>query len=628
MAGVFVLITPADMPTGAAIAHHLAELMTLFPWQRARLVEAEPGRVWLGAVVNSGDDSALDAASHRAGSLMAVVEGWFLRSRTECGAEAPISAQRHAEAAVAAYRHSGSGFAAALEGQFNAILYDAMARTVLIGNSRHEHSPLHIRAQDGIFAAATILGPLGACGLFSPVVEPRAVATFLAYGQLFADQSLLEGVRVMDQACVLEIAVESARVRATRYWDMGCIAPAPEAMSMQGHVAELASVLRVAGRLAVRRPGRYVVGLSGGLDSRLNLAAVRPHLPDLKAWTFGRPGAFDLRISGTITRLMGIEHLTYLLDPAATSRNVSDFVSTVDGCMTDAFAYQLDRARDLRDKADIVLNGYAGEVILRGVMLDLSEKHWLHWARGRLKVGPRAPHPRFEQNTDLDGALLFLKKKYGRLSGLADLTRPAPPSFTELACSELERLRASVAGYLLADAWVLENRGRRWTMMGIVSDRHFYDDGSVFYDYDFQDRCFATPVRHRRWGRLYAPLLRSLNPVLAALPSGNTGLPIDAPRARIIAGRLASRLGYRGVGSAPRLSTGAMPAVSSRSVLRDYYQNLVDDSRTRGRSWWDAGAIADRWRSHLAREIDFSAEMGLMAAVEHFARRWVDGVRS
>lgn len=624
MAGVFCLIMPAEAADSAAIAQRLASLMTLFPWQRARVIEVDPGRVWLGAIANSSDNSALDALAHRAGSVTAVVEGWFLRSRTECGAEAPIIAQRHAEAAILAYKHCGSEFAAALEGQFNAILYDAEAKKVLIGNSRHEHSPLYLREKDSAFAATTSLGPLAACGLFAPSVEPRAAATFLAYGQVYADQSLLEGVTVMNQACILEIPVEGGQVRSTRYWDMGHIAPAPEAMPMRGHVAELADVLRAAGRLVARRPGRYVAGLSGGLDSRLNLSAVAPHLPGLKAWTFGVSGASDLGTAAAICRMVGLEHLPYIIDPSATPRNVSDFVATVDGCMTAAFAYQLDRARDLRNRADIVLNGHAGEVYVCGRFLDLKEEAWVAWGRGRLRLGSRAPHPHAERNTNLNDILLFVEKKYGQLSGLADLTQPATPPFAELARAEMERLRGSVASHLLAEAWMLENRVRRWTVMGIVSDRHFYADGSIFYDYDFQDRCFATPTHYRRGGRLYLPLLRSLSPALAALPSGNTGLPIGASRMRIIAKRLGSRIRAKDAGGASRVSTGATPAAWTRGVLRDYYQSLIDDARTRSRPWWDADAIARRWEAHLNGEVDFSHELGLMAALEHFARRWVD----
>jgi hypothetical protein len=365
-----------------------------------------------------------------------------------------------------------------------------------------------------------------------------------------------------------------------------------------------------------------VVGLSGGLDSRLNLAAVAPHLPDLAAWTFGAPGASDLETAAEICRRLGMRHLTYPIDPAATPRNASDFVATVDGCMTAAFAYQLDRARDLREQADVVLNGYAGEVIVRGVMLDLKEKDWARWARGRMGLGPRAPHPRYERNASFDDRLCFLQHKYGRLSGLCPvLARPAPP-FAELAGAELERLGGAVRAGMLAEAWILENRGRRWTMMGAVSDRHFYADGSVFYDYDFQDRCFATPPRIRRGGRLYAPLLRALDPRLAEIPSGNTGLPVGASRATVVASRLAERI-MRGR-TARSVSTGASHAAWTRGVLKDHYQSLLEDARTLARPWWDGQALVGRWRAHLAGQVDFSAELGLVAAVELFTRRWVD----
>ncbi len=623
MAGVFCMVAPPGMPAAAAVARRLAALMTLFPWQCARVEEVGPGRVWLGAIVNDGAPAALDAALSVQGRAAAAVEGWFLRARQACGAEGEIAAGRHAAAALSAYRGCSDRFAGALEGQFNAIVYDGEARRIVAANSRVEHTPLYVWQGDDACLMSTSLGPMGACGLFTPRLDARAAATFLAYGQLFADQTLLEGVRVMDQASVLEWTVDEGRSRAVRYWDMGRIMPARDDLTLAQHAGELCDALRAAGRLAARRPGRYVVGLSGGLDSRLNLAAVAPHVDGLKAWTFGAPGASDLSTAGEICRLLGIEHLTYGIEPEAAPRNASDFVATVDGAVTAAFAYQLDRARDLRNRADIVLNGYAGEVIVRGHLVDLKEKDWVPWAKDRLGLGPRAPHPRAERNGTLADILMFLRRKSGRLSGLAGLTRPAAPLFDDLALPVLTKLRESVPTHLLIEAWSLETRGRRWTLMGVISDRHFYADGSVFYDYDFRDRCFATPVRIRRGGRLYPPLLRALHQGLAELPSGNTGLPVGASRARIVARRMAARLG--GAGGGKTKSTGASPAAWTRGVLRDHYQELLADPRTRGRTWWDGEALAGRWRSHLAGEIDFSAELGLIETVELFARRWVDG---
>jgi len=623
VAGCFCLITPASRADGAACARRLADAMPLFPWQRARLLETAPGRAWLGAVVNSDRAADLDRAAHTAGPLTAVVEGWLLRSREDCGAEAAIAGERYAEAVLAAYRTAGPRFAALLEGQFNAIVHDRAAGRILIGNGRHEHSPLYVWSQDGAFAAATSLGPLGACGLFAPRIDARAAAVFLGYGQLFADTALLQDVRVLPQASVCEFALAGGAPRTVRYWDMGRIAPIAADVSPRTNLHEVAETLRAAGQLAVRRPGRYVVGLSGGLDSRLCLAAVLPHLRERRAWTFGSPGAADLVIAGRICEQLGFEHLTYGIDPPATATNATDFVSSVDGCVTASYAFQLDRARSLREAGDVVLNGFAGEVIVRGGMLDLKEKDWLKWGRSRLGLGPRAPHPRFERNRDLAGVLLFLQRKYGRPGQLAALTRPACPSFAEIAGGELERLQGRVPAPMLADAWILENRGRRWTMMGIVSDRHFYADGSVFYDYDFQDRSFATPVALRRGGRLYAPLLRLLEPALAAIPYGDTGLPIGASWARIAAIRLGRRLATRR-GRDPRVSTGVAPAAWSRGELRAYYGDLIGDARTQGRAWWDGEALRERWRAHCAGELNFTAELGRIATVEHFARRWTD----
>lgn len=626
MAGAFALMLRGEWPDGGRVARLLSQAMTLFPHQRAGLLEVEPGRVWLGAVVNGPTDGELSGALRREGALAAAVEGWLLRSREACGAEDAISRQNYAGAVIAAFGAGGERFAARLEGQFNALVYDARARRLWAGNGRHAHSPLYVAESEDYCVLATNLGPLAATGLFDPRLDAEAVSIFLTYDQHFGQRCLLEGVRVLDSGSVLHVDLEGGRAQSRRYWSIGDIPPPREGLTRAQHVAELRDVVLAAGRLTCRRPGRYVVGLSGGLDSRLNLAAVLGGTRELRAWTFGAPDAPDVTVAADICRMLGIEHLVYSLDPSLVPKHAVDFVTSVDGSMTVQFAYQMERARDLGQRADVVLNGFAGEVLVRGILLDLKEKDWLPYLKYRAGLGPATPHPKVERNLDLDAVMQFTAKRHGPRRHLDRLVRVAAPNYATLIQDDLRALSRLLPWERLAEAWIWEHRGRRWTIMGIVSDRHFYQDGSIFYDYDLVDYCFSVPTKVRRGGPLYAPLLRALSPALASIPSGNTGLPIAVSPARALAARVSRRVAI-GLGRRGQVATtGADPVKWSRDELRGFWRELVEDPRTQSRSLWNGEELRGLLDAHLRGETDQTALLGQLGAVEFFARRWLDGL--
>jgi len=211
---------------------------------------------------------------------------------------------------------------------------------------------------------------------------------------------------------------------------------------------------------------------------------------------------------------------------------------------------------------------------------------------------------------------------------LAPLCANGMLPLADLVQHELETTMRSVPLEYRAEQWIHENRGRRWTMMGIVSDRHFYGDGCLFYDYDVRDACFAIPPRHRRGHRAYIMVMNRLLPHIASIDYGNTGLPATTPAwkvAAVKAGRKArDRLSF---GKRQRFvpTTGTDFNGWARTSLREFYGELIRSESLRGRAFWDGKGIGALFDAHLRGEINCGHELGLVATAELFQRRWIDG---
>lgn len=624
MAGIFCLLLPEGTRDGRPIAEKLAAGMPVFAHQTAQAHEVIPDRLWLGTVSNGPSTNGVVGQYRREGDIHCAVEGMLLRPLEAVGAAAAIKAGDHAAAVIAAYRARGVQAAAALEGQFNFVLADLSAGRLLIADSRHGHSPLFVGGDPGAggFIAASRLGPLVACGLLEAELDLEAITDFLAYGQLIDDESYVRGVSVLDSATVVEIDLRGpGSCRRRRYWDYDSLTTGEPDRDLGVVVGEVAEVLTAAIDRIMARPGRIATGLSGGNDSRLvaGLAARRGSLAF--AWTFGTPDAADVRVATEISRRLGLEHRVYPLAIEHVPDHAQALVDAVDGSLSVEFAHGLVRAADLREHADLVLNGYAGEVFVRGSMVNLGPKAWKPYGLYRMGRGPLAPRPKLAVDADLEQIGAFIAGMFGRPGSLAPMLSAQPRPLRQKVARQLEKDR-HLPWPLLVERWILEDRGRRRTMMGVVMDRHFYGDACPFYDYELHDRCLCIHPRLRHGQRLFIPLLRSLMPDLCRIPNGNTGLPPTAP-AWQVAGVKAWRRWRRRHGRAA-LSTGVRTDAAARATVGVYYADLLGEARARARPFWDGEALA----SHAAAFRDGAAvsgrELGLAVAVELFLRRWVD----
>jgi asparagine synthase (glutamine-hydrolysing) len=134
----------------------------------------------------------------------------------------------------------------------------------------------------------------------------QEVLEYILLGAMFGENTLLEGVKRVD--CVQWLRVRSGRVHhAARDtgWTSGDVAQAPvDARAKVTEALEIAD--RYYGQIASAFPGRVTAALSGGYDSRLNLALLLRHgiVPSL--FVYGAPGDTDVQIAKQICQGEGL----------------------------------------------------------------------------------------------------------------------------------------------------------------------------------------------------------------------------------------------------------------------------------------------------------------------------------
>jgi len=623
MPGIFALHLPPKRPDGAIIADRLAAAMTLFPWQQARVEEMLPQSLYLGVVVDRDRPQGAAGCHGRHGDLSCVTEGHIVRSRTDCGASAPLARGDYAEAALRAYATYGPNFATHLEGQYGILLVDCGSGRLIACHGRLGEKPLYLARPEGVTLFCSQLGPMASCGLWPTALDDEAVATFLAHGQPFGNRTHLRDVQIVATATTWELDLASGKARAQRYWTQAESGALEEHKSHAQHVADVADEVLAAARRTVRRRARYVAGLSGGSDTRIMVGLAAQLVPDLTAWTLGAPEASDVVVSDQIARKLGLKHWIYAARPDLVAEHAADFVATSDASLPVDWSYANARARDLRERgAEVVLNGVGGEVYMRGDFLTLRYRSCCDYLRYRLGRGPMAPHPWVERNHGDKAIARYIAAKFGQGTALRHLAVHDPPTIVELVLNDLKTTYHGMPPSAQVEEWIMEQRGRRRTVVSTNSDRHFYSDGSIFFDYDLLERCNVVPPRRKRFNRLFNDVLKRLLPDLARMVSANTGLPMTTPYWRFASRELVNRvLLRRGPGT---FSTGIDADNWIRNGLRDFYGDVLHDERTRTRSYWDGDGLARLFDAHQNGASNVGADLGLPVTIELFARRWLD----
>lgn len=625
MAGIFGLTTNRGFSPCLAVAETLAEEMCLFPWQTPVIIPLEHHHLILGFVTNNNKSVPRDAFSFQGNGITCVLEGYITRTRSDCGATQAVRTGHYAQAAAMAFEKFGEKFVEYLEGVFTLLLYDGKSNNLLAGNGRFANTLIFFRQEGPDFCYSTQLGPLAKCGFFKPKLHHTHLSHLLGHGQVFSRETMLEGVEAFEPATVRVHDLTKGTWSEDNYWAMGSFGHCDYSKSFHQHLDLICGSLEAAGSRITSRAGRYVSGLSGGLDSRLVTGIAARHKKDLKTWTFGSPEAPDMVSAVIISRHLGLEHLTFTTNPTLIPESSDLYSATVDGFITADFAYGLERTKALMQQADIVLNGYAGELVLGDYVVGPKPKIlWHNFRTGNL-WGPDSLSYRLVHHKTNESLARYLTALASKPTGLLPLVTSPPKTIFERILAELEKMAPKIPIEFRGEQFIHTCRGSRWTTMGIISDRHFYSDGNLFYDYDVLDCCMAAPHEMRESNRMYSAVFRKLLPELGAMPNANTGIRADASPGRVLAHKITSGIKKKLLRQpASKQVTGNDPNSWSRNYYPDHYLNLLADQRTRNREFWNGDGLERLFKKHLAGEVNVGIEFGQLASVEYFCRRWLD----
>ncbi len=530
MPGIYGFVSGRPLPDPAALARAMGSLLAAHPDQRSSAVVAPRwalGATWIPGLQPDPEPASLDG-----GLTWSAVAGEAYPSG-DAVTVPPFPVRPLLLEALAAGQPARL---AAVNGQFAGAVVDRDAATVSLACDRYALHPIYWVSRDGLFAFASEAKALLAIPGVGRELDPEGLAAFLLLGEHFADTTLLAGVRAAPAASLLRSSGGSPDIET--WWRVRYPATL-EPQEQEEAAREAGRRFRRAVDRQTAGPERIAVPLSGGLDSRICLAAVpEPRRPSVTAFTWGDPGCLD-RVFGRATALRcGVRHvdLDYRYEQLIAGAARGAWIT--DGLAGATDFHILSYVDDLAAEGGVVLNGFAGDALLGGNF---------HWRQVRGLPLEQLAEVTFQKRNDA----LPLAEAARCLRG------PARQAAGELPAAFLAALLARRQEDLLGtlDAFLLDSRVRRWTSFGTQLLRTRLVSRAPFYDNDFFDLVAQVPPDWRTDHGFYRRVLLHAFPEVARVGWQTTGFPASWPPQLM---RPLGVLARRGLGLVERLSGGAV----------------------------------------------------------------------
>jgi len=277
-----------------------------------------------------------------------------------------FSTKSDTECIVHLYEDHGLDFVQHLRGMFAIALWDVSRQRLVLARDRIGEKPLYYAADGArLFFGSECKAILQAVA--GRRVDHQAVCDYLALGYVAAPRTFFSGISKLPPAHLLTF--ESGRVTTSRYWTRA--KGSSRAIPYDAAEHELAARLEDTVRLCLKSDVEVGAFLSGGVDSSVAVALMRPHVAQLQTFAVGYRGAAagfnELQHARRVAKDFGTEHHEVIVDGGDQLHLLPKVLWHYDepnGEPTSLLVYQL--SEFVRQRVKVAVSGTGGDEIFAG----------------------------------------------------------------------------------------------------------------------------------------------------------------------------------------------------------------------------------------------------------------------
>ncbi len=516
------------------------------------------------------------------------------------------------------YGEVGERFVEPLNGSFIIAIFDVRKKKLLLATDRFGLRPLYYSVNSDKLVFGSEIKAILQDKSVPRDLDKASIIDFFHYGEILGNGTFFESVKILPPAAIA--AFHKGEFSLSSYWKLQY---SPDrSRSEDDIVRDLVKSFSHAVRRRMKEDLRYGISLSGGLDSRAILAAMKKEglLRDTLAFTHSIPRSNELRIAKEVARVAGVQHEEVLLDADDLLCFAEEAVYRTDGMANILHCYISDCFDRIREKVDVSFHGFAGDLLLGGSYLDdgilaeRNERDLLKAIQKKITVFS----PEMLQN--------LLKSDFLE-SHKIDFDESLRRALTEI--DELEVGNRS-------DSFFLQNHVRRFTRLGGVLYRSKCEEATPTYDNDFFDVVLSIPPEMRKGHRIFLEFLKALSPELAREKYVKFMVPADSSFFAWRVGARVLSIKRRVRNLLLRVSGGKLALMAPQHFVdfdrwfrfeprwRNLLSDILFDSSARSREYFKKDYIEKLVRDYMAGRSDHAVRLALLITFEIFLREFFD----
>lgn len=444
------------------------------------------------------------------------------RSPAGLSVEGPASYREEAAYCLEVFKEHGERGFERLNGTFLIVIYDHGKQEMILANDRFGSRPLYYHRSGKTLCFGTQPGPLMAFPDIVKELDARSVFDYFTFQRVLEERTFIKGVSILPPASVLRFRDGGSEI--TQYWRMEY---EPDySCSKAGYSEILASRIRESVKDRLRGSQRKGLLLSGGMDSRVVLAAAKG-LEALETITVADHYNNEVRTAERIAGAAGCNHVLIERTPDHYYNLIEESVRLSGGMHLFIHAHFIGHYDDFRKRCDVLFHGWPAEVYFRGSNLPrrgvrvLNSNLVLDRLRG------------ISEDALIDVILDNVKSsrwKYdpGQLL-TPEYARKLAPSVRDAVSRMISVQPSGVSPYNRYDWFIVSRLFRHVSALNILCIRPYMTERNFICDNRLLDLYLRMPPEYRVDSSIWAKAVGLLDGDIARIKDANTGLPPLTP---------------------------------------------------------------------------------------------------
>ena len=542
----------------------------------------------------------------------------YLELRRDYLGAYPAVSSSDSEVILHMYDAFGDDCVKYFNGMFAFAIWDSRARRLFLARDRVGVKPLYYTAQNGVFLFASEIKSLLQHDRVTVEIDPTAIDEFMTFGYVQSPKTIFRNIFRVPEGHTL--TWQDGRIHLRQYWDLEF--KSDETTPIADQCDYLVDLLADSLRLRLRSDVPLGVLLSGGVDSSAVTALLARSGSRIKTFSIGYDAGKDfneLSYAKRVAEQFGTEHHELVLEPRSCEAFMPRFVYHMDEPVTEGAAISLYFISELTARhVKVVLSGEGSDELFGGYpiyhymrlidayrSIPAAVRHHFLEPLMRLVV----PSPKLDKYLHL--STQPLEQRYLGVHLYDARLRDAvyTPDFRQQLGrtdprDSLAAVYRKTAGwdalsrmlYLDTKTWLPNDiliKADRMSMATSIELRE------PFLDYRLVEFAATIPSRHKiRNGRTKHILKRALRGVLP-----------------------------REILHRPKMGFPTPLAWMFRGDLYTYVRDVLLDSRTRSRGYFDSRVVGQFVDEHLAGKADHHSALWRLLILEEWHRQFADSPR-